>query len=371
MRLLYITNDLNVRGGVERILSDCVNHLVQNCDYQIYIATVSDRTTSAYEYDERVVILSLGAKHSHAKFIGRLADMIYFGKALHALITEVKPDVVIKVQTSGYSWVVPMVCSSVPKVLWVHTSKMGLTTTMDHNQSRWFNRLYWHICPHLMERYDKTVLLTEEDSRDWGLKNASVIGNFTNYEHDSNHTSTLREKHAICIARYDYFKRLDLLIDIWQQVQAEHPDWTLDIYGGHGDDRERIENLVQTKNLAGCIVLHDATDRIDEKLLASSVFCFTSQFEGFGLVLIEAMQFGLPVVAFSTVGVNSIVNDGHNGYLIPFGDTQTYAKRLNALLSSYDLRKRMGDHAKESLTPFSKAEIMKKWNRLFEELKKE
>ncbi len=219
-----------------------------------------------------------------------------------------------------------------------------------------------------MQLYTKVVLLTEDDRRDWNLSNGVVIGNFTNYENSADRISPLTHKQAICIARYDYFKRLDLLVDIWQIVHATHPEWTLHVYGGQGDAKTNVETLVHERNLQDTIILHGSTSRIDEKLLESSVFCFTSQFEGFGLVLIEAMQFGLPVIAFSTVGVNAIVQDGHNGYLIPFGDTSAYAQKLSALLSSYDTRRRMGTNAKHSLTPFSKAEIMKEWMFLFTSL---
>lgn len=368
MKLLYITNDLNIRGGVERILADCANSLVGIQDYNVYILTINEYTTSAYKYDKRVHILSLKHKRSKVKFLGKFFDMYSFHKALAENISCIRPDIVIKVQTSGYSWVIPFVKCSIPKVLWVHTSKEGLEITMKKNQNAFFNIFYWKMCTILMERYHKVVLLTEDDRKAWGVKNGIVIGNFTNYENVNEKKSTLKEKNAICIARYDYFKRLDLLVNIWEKVHRDFPDWKLNIYGGNGLEKDNISKLVESLKLSDCIFLHDATNEIGRKLQESSIFCFTSQFEGFGLVLIEAMQFGVPVIAFSAVGVNSIVENDYNGFLVEFGNIDEYVIKLKTLLRSYDMRKTISGNAQDRLYKFSKSNIMKKWTTLFETL---
>jgi len=368
MKLLYIVNDLCVKGGVERILSDVVNYLVKNNDYQIVIATINENTKSAYEYDDRVQIIPVKYTPSNLRYAGKVLDMFSFGKALGKLISEIKPDAVIKVQTSGYSWVIPWVQKSVPKLLWIHTSQQGLAITLKKNQNAVFNYLYWKTCRFFMGLYHKTIMLTEEDMKDWKLNNGVAIYNFTNFENNSGQVSSLNNKNAICVARYDYFKRLDLLVEIWEKIHAKFPDWTLSVYGGYGEERDNIGKLVKSKGLADCIQLNGSTNQIDQKLIESSVFCFTSQFEGFGLVLIEAMQFGLPVVAFSTVGVNTIVKDNNNGYLVRFGDVDTYADKLSSLLESYEERQRLGENARKSLSLFSKEKVMRMWTDLFESL---
>lgn len=368
MKLLYITNDLCIKGGVERILADCVNYFVHDLAYEIYIVTINEYKSSSYDYNEKVHIISLNHRKSNIRFFGKFYDMFTFYKSLDEVLSSIVPDIVIKVQTSGYSWVIPMVKKEIPKILWVHTSKEGLEITMKKNQNVFFNYIYWKICVFFMEKYHNVVLLTKDDVEAWGVKNGVVIGNFTNYENVNGEESTLKEKNAICIARYDYFKRLDLLIKIWEKVHSDFPDWKLNIYGGYGSEKDNISNMVDTLNLSDCVFLHDATNEIGRKLQESSVFCFTSQFEGFGLVLIEAMQFGVPVIAFSVVGVNSIVENGRNGFLVEFGNIDEYVIKLKTLLESYEMRKSIGGNAKKSLGNFSKTNIMKKWTMLFESL---
>jgi glycosyltransferase involved in cell wall biosynthesis len=113
----------------------------------------------------------------------------------------------------------------------------------------------------------------------------------------------------------------------------------------------RVRDVIQKDGLNG-IVRHDGVLTGSEKHLAyakASIFCFPSFFESetFGLVLLEAMQFGLPIVATSWRGIPSVVTEGDNGYLVPIRDSRAVANRLEALLRDPDLAAEMGRRGRE------------------------
>lgn len=364
LKILYIVNGVCTKGGVERILSDSVNYLVDNCGYDISILTLDGNVQSVYPYSPKVRFIS----YSHAwnvSFLGKLKDMFKFHRYLSDIINETEPDVVVKVQTSGYSWIIPWVKSVVPKVLWVHTSKIGVRKSMKAYQNHFFNWVYFRLCSYFMSRYNKVVMLTEDDRRDWNVKNGVVIPNFTNFNILSTVKSSGGKKRAICVARYDYFKRLDLLVEAWSGIHNQFPDWILEIYGGEGDCKPAISEQVVRHNATDYIKLYEACDNIGTKYSESSVFCFTSEYEGFGLVLLEAMSHKLPVIAFSASGVNSIVKDDYNGYLVPFGDVDSYQQKLSSLLSSPELRNALGQNGLSTACLYSKTSIMREWQTLF------
>jgi glycosyltransferase involved in cell wall biosynthesis len=103
--------------------------------------------------------------------------------------------------------------------------------------------------------------------------------------------------------------------------------------------------------------------------LEGSVFVMTSRFEGFGMVLIEAMSCGLPCIAFDCpYGPREIIEDGKTGYLIPYDNDDMFVERLTYLMEHPEVREQMGRAAKESVKRFSEELVMKKWKQFYESL---
>ena len=120
--------------------------------------------------------------------------------------------------------------------------------------------------------------------------------------------------------------------------------------------------IAQSVNMPGAV--RDVTPYVEQ----SSILCLTSEYEGFGIVLIEAMLKGLPVIAFEYVGVHDIIEDGVDGYIIPFGDVEAYADKLRSLMSSREERLRLREAAFRSVTKFNRERVMRRWTGLFETL---
>ena len=119
------------------------------------------------------------------------------------------------------------------------------------------------------------------------------------------------------------------------------------------------------------VVMHQPTTSIDEKYLKSSMLLMTSRFEPFGLVLPEAMSYGLPVIAFDCpYGPADIISEGKDGFLIKNRDINDYVEKVCLLMENEDLRIKMGQAGILSSQRFKVNNIMPQWIQLFNQLSK-
>ena len=126
--------------------------------------------------------------------------------------------------------------------------------------------------------------------------------------------------------------------------------------------------LAKELEVEDSFLMPGAVNDVNAELESSDILCLTSEYEGFGIVLIEAMMKHVPVMAFEYVGVHDIINDGEDGFVVPFGDTDRYAERLRLLMESPAERERLADNALISVKKFDKEYVMRQWVILFENL---
>jgi len=216
-------------------------------------------------------------------------------------------------------------------------------------------------------RADVLLSLTEGDANDWRkiANSVVVIPNIVSLN-TTDRYSSCESKSVIFVGRLVEQKDILCLLEVWFKVVSIHPDWILHIYG-EGKYEAIVRNEVST--MKGNVVLHRPTERIIEKYLESSIFLLTSMYEPFGLVLPEAMSCGLPVVAFDCpYGPADIITDGVDGFLIKDRSVESFVHRVDQLMSSYDLRRRMGQAGIRSSQRYRSEVIMPQWVTLFEQL---
>ena len=217
--------------------------------------------------------------------------------------------------------------------------------------------------------YDHIVVLTQEDKKDnWDDQpHVSVIPNpisFTN-----NHIlAELEEKKAITIGRLSYPKNYKSLINVWKIVTDKHSDWLLEIWGA-GEEYKTLNQRIISLGLQNNIFLKGYTNDVSLKLAESSLFILSSIFEGFGLVIIEAMSCGVPVVSYACpCGPQDIIADGHDGFLVPVKNEKVLADRSCRLIEDKELRKEMGKAARLKAEQYDIKNIIPMWMELFNQL---
>jgi glycosyltransferase involved in cell wall biosynthesis len=168
----------------------------------------------------------------------------------------------------------------------------------------------------------------------------------------------------IAAGRLAYQKGFDLLLEAFAAVAAKHPDWTLDVFG-KGPQGEPLEQFVVDLGLGGRVRINAPTDRLGERMRDASVFILSSRYEGFPLVLLEAMAAGLAVVSFDCpTGPAEILTDGNSGLLLPAGDVPALAAALDRLMVDESLRRRLAAAAPAAVLPYSTRQVGRRWDEL-------
>lgn len=372
MTILYLIAATYRPAGMERVLAAKANWLAAH-GYDIIVATTDQMgRPNAFEFDERIRFVDLGINYEENNGQSFLDKLIHYpGKQLRhrsrlkALIKKEKPDVIVSMFCNDAAFI-PSIAGRARTVLEIHFSRFkrlqygrtGIWALADRLRS-------WNDL-RTVRRFDRFVVLTEEDKGYWGeLPNITVIPNPRTFTTDS--PATLDSKTVIAVGRYNFQKQFDALIRAWALLKRDFPDWTLRI-AGDGEEKASMLWSIAEHGIEDRVILGPEKD-MQSAYRNSSILAMSSRFEGLPMVLLEAQAMGLPIVSFACkCGPKDVITDGVDGYLVPEGDVTTLADRLFQLMSDADLRHHMGAAAYKASERFDENVIMDKWIHLFAEL---
>lgn len=387
MKLLYFTIQINMVGGLARIVIDKINWLVDK-GYDITLCNIEALDVKpAYPIDPRVKLIRGDIQTKPGGILTRAKGVMGAVNRTKEVIQQVKPDIIINAHCPLVTWILLFVCRDIPKLVEIHQSRQGLEVFDRQFMSpmaRWIHR---HSTKWIYSKYDRFVVLTHGDQESWQCKNCMVIPNFSNFDSGAvrngavllrnaalrknsklnTQNSRLKTHQIIMLARLMPQKRIDLMIEVWAKLAKEFPEWSVKVLG-EGMLRPQLEEKIRTLGLQKSFLLPGEVKDVTDELEASDILCLTSEYEGFGIVLIEAMAKGIPVIAFEYVGVHDIINDNVDGFIVPFGDVDAYAQKLRQLMTEKDIYERLSTAALSSVHKFDKELVMQKWDKLFQKI---
>ena len=370
MRILYVFHSLAYWGGIERILVDKMNYLASEYGYDIFMLTTGQGDHPIpYSLDPLVHLEDLNIRlHQRYQYHGLKRLLVnwkltrLFKKRLAYQIIKLRPDVIVCTSASLLEIdIVTQLKGNIPLVIESHSicqqtiGQGGIRKMYDNYEYR-----------RLLSKAQVLVALTEGDGLEWRQihPNVKVIPNLV-HQNDGK-LSSLNNKKVIWVGRLDYQKRPLEIVEIWKKVYPQFPDWCLDIYG-EGEQLQELEYAVQQLDMN--IHIHPPTTRIFDCYHESSILASTSLYEPFGLVIVESMSCGLPVVAYNCpYGPADIIMDGFDGYLVENNNQSLFANRLCHMMSNISIRKKMGENAVNSAKQYSANNIMPMWNELFKKI---
>lgn len=376
MKLIYCIHSLYNPGGMERVLLNKVVWFREHTDWEIVIVTTDQKNRPTfYPFPDGVRMVDLGVNYSDdngKSFLMKLRGFIKRRKIhkrlLNNLLSVEKPDIVDCFYPGECSFV-PSLKDGSKKVMELHQSKLfhhqynrsGLMGLADKVRAKMDERL--------VRKFDSFVVLTEEDAAMWGdVPNIKVIPNAAKFI--SSGYSSCQNKRVIAVGRLDYQKSFDRLIEAWALVQQtdKYSDWHLDIFG-QGAWRDMLQQMIDERGLQDRVTLNKPTKDIAKEYASSSTLVMSSHYEGFPMVMIEAMACGLPVVTFDyKCGPRDIIDHEINGLLVKDGDIEALAQAMKQLMRDNAARKRMGENAKRVVETYSEETVMKLWIELFNTL---
>lgn len=375
LKVVYCFPSICHAGGVERVLTTKVNYLanqVDKYDVTIILTDGADRKPF-YELSDEVKVINLHIEFEELwemSFIKKVPTYMkkqrLFKKRLRDMLMELRPDITVSTLHQEINFInnIPDGSKKIGEMLinrqHYRIFEADTTYSLKNIFAKW--RL-WSLTRKL-RRLDGFVVLTQEDKLLWReLDNVSVIP--YPLPAISEQKSSLTEKRVIAVGRYVHEKGIDLLLQAWSMVEKRCPDWRLDVYGA-GDAKPYHKLARELKLDETRYALNGPTNSLTQEYLNSSIFTLSSRFEGFGMVILEAMSHGLAVVSFDCpCGPKAIIEKGVDGVLVENGEPTKLAQRIVQLIEDENWRRALADRAWEKTRRYSIGVIGKQWEQLF------
>lgn len=385
MHIVYVTNSIDYIGGIETVLFHKCNYFVSlNHNATIVVSDSSGTNKYASQLDKRVRIIDTGAKlfeyNGRSGIINKIKAFcktgILFAK-LRRVLKSIKPDIVISVGKSE-KFIIPFLSIGEK---WIsireyHFDKHYRQQNARYNDRNklssvvhaWLGYTIEHYFP--MPSYDATVILTKQDHvENWKRSSkVKVIPNPVMLLDLA--VPVQRDKKVISVSRITRVKQVHHLILAWKEVHRYAPDWLLEIWGpSDANYKKEIQLMIRECNLQDVVTLCGPTYDPLPIMSSASIFAFASAYEGFGLVLVEAMSCGLPCVSYTCpCGPKDIITNGVDGLWVENGNVKDMAEKLLLLIRDENRRKTMGQAALEKAKQYSIENIGQRWLALFDEL---
>lgn len=372
MKILYYLPSLYTSGGLERIIVFKANYFANHLpDAQVVLVTSEQlNKPSFFPLSENVKHIDLNVCIDYPFDQPPLLKLLRFpflyrkfkNKFLKILNQE-KPDIVISTIRREINFLQLLNDGSI-KVAELHVTKEFYHPNFPKGIDGFLRKRKDNVRLKKLKLMDAVVFLTAQEKSFWPeLSNVHVIPNPLVLQPTGR--STCQEKQVIAVGRYVPQKGFDLLVEAWHIVNASHPDWVLKIYGD--GNAVELQDQIDRLNLTESCKLKPSTTAIEEKYCDSSIFVLSSRYEGFGMVLVEAMACGLPAIAFDCPsGPSEIIQDGVDGFLVKNGNVEKLAERISTLIKDDLLRKEMGEKALVNSARFHMENIAEQWKYLFE-----
>ena len=351
-KIAFVCGNISKRAGIERAVINLANILVHYSEITIVSASSTHSNVAPYNLDQRVNIIH-GNIATPQSLFGVIA---YSFKIIHLLkrITQ-QEKIDILVGTMCYINVSILFVPRASRFAWEH-----FTATFIRPVTRILRSIFYRFA-------DAVVCLTKADAKHYKMNNVHVIPNCNSLEigkDDYNRSS----KTIVALGRLSSEKGFDMLLQTAVSIRAKHPDWHIDIYGD-GRERENLQTQILQLEIDDFVTIYEPVSDVKEILKSSSIYVMTSHYEGLAMVLLEAQCCGLPLVSFDCPnGPGEIISDGVNGYLVPPGDVEMLADKINYLIENPEKRVEMSVNSRKNAENYTPEKIAQKWIDLFESL---
>ncbi len=386
-KIAFIINSPYTLGGMQRVVTSLANSLIsKNYDITIICTEITDelKTKNAYNLNKNVKVILVDKGKSVKDLFARVLRRInrYTGLLKFNFCTQyyakfyfpvkLKNSIRDKLKKENYDYVIALGgYYSILLGLLKDELKNSICVGWQHNtyEAYFETRFKYHyneknLFKHYTKKLDAVVVLTDFDANEYKNNfniNAKRIYNpLTTFA--SNEISNLDSNIIVSVSRISIEQKgLDYLLEIFEKIKAYKTDAKLKIVGG-GEDFSKLKDMVEKSKYCDDIELTGQSNEVEKILRLSNVFVSTSRWEGFGLVITEALSCGLPIVSFDNSGPSEIINkNGVNGFIIPKYDLDEFAKTVVKLLNDRNLAYSVQNEAVLRAKDFKSEKIACEW----------
>ena len=383
MNLLYCIPHLYNSGGMERVLTQKVNWLAAHTDYTITIVTTEPTPTGTpkcyFPLSEKVQVVELNidfnadyTKPLLPKYCAHMRRMRAYKRALTEYIVQHGIELCISLGGKEIAFLRHLPCRTIAEMHFAMDQRRQLIEA-NHKS------LFWSLVGEVRTRQlvqavkplERLVVLTDADKAAWekaGCTNVTVIPNPCSLDGQKVSIKSAKSKTILAVGRLHEQKGFDLLLQAWKPIEKTYSDWSLRIVG-EGPKRAELEAQIESQSLKR-VVLAGATNNVLDEYEAASIFVLSSRYEGFSLVLAEAMWCGTPCVSFDCPHGPAELLADDRGWLVPDGDIAELTAQIAYALSHPEEALKCAQKAQSfAQTTYSEAAIMPQWVQLIESCK--
>ena len=377
--IFFIWRSMALLAGIERVLSIKINWLASH-GYKVILVT--------YEQGCHPIILSLHPNvtiiniktpfHRLSKYPLFLRYFKYirmkttFQSRLKDIVEEFHPDIVLTI--AGCMNVIKEIyksCKHTKIIMESHETYHSVTKEylyMSNPILRIAAKLYDNQNINTLNRINRIVTLTQGDADEWRKHISTpikIIPNPLTYFPESITNSQRPYYRIIAAGRIEDVKGFDKLIKAFAIIADKCPQWRVDIFG-KGSKESSLQSLIAQYRLENRIAILPPTKDIYIEYQKSDFYVLSSQHEGLGMVLLEAMSCGIPCLSFDCdYGPREIIKDGVTGLLVEDGNIVKLAEGMLWMINHPDERILMGGKARKSVKHYQTNYIMQQWIELF------
>ena len=379
MKIVYCTDSICYPGGIQTVTITKANALSKIEGNEVWIIVTDNKREPIENIEKNVHLIDLDINYYEDDYKSKwhILKGIFIKRKQHKnklrnILNDIGPDIIVSTGTSEKFFLPNIKINSNPLFIReIHFTRNYRSL----NARNLFEKISAKIGDFIdyklsINRYNSIVVLTEQDKNENWENNKKIIAIPNPIKSLPYKTSTIENKKVIAAGRLTHQKNFASLIRSWNSVVKNHPDWSLEIYG-NGAEYNNLLTLISNLKLEKHVFLKGHSYNILEEMANASIFTLTSTFEGFGLVIVEAMSCGLPVISYNCpCGPKDIISDGTDGFLVPLNDEQCLAEKINLLIENEALRKQMSEAALIKSQKFTAKEVISIWMNLFNTLKK-
>ncbi|TBR78395.1 glycosyltransferase family 4 protein [Campylobacter novaezeelandiae] len=341
MKILLIIGDITLKGGAERVVSNLAN-LFYDKGLDVEILSFYKKNEKSYFFINPDIKISFFHQKGHDEI----------KKGFYKLVYKYYESFIIKNRYKDKDYIIYNNCTQFP----FFKNKNTRYLKIQHSKLKILKRDKF---------FDTLIILSSKELNIWKkyYKDVRLIPNFLSSLPKEN--ANLEQKIILSIGRMtnEDTKGFFRLLDIWKVIQKENSGarYRLHIVG-EGEAREKLLDKIKQEKIEN-VMIKPFVKEIEKEYLSASIYAMASYFEGLPMSLLEASSFALPCIAFDVnSGPSDIIEDGKSGFLIKDGDLKEFALKLQLLMNDLNLRKSMGQKAKELIElKFSKEVVFKKW----------
>lgn len=348
--ICFFINDISSTGGTERITSWIANYLVEN-GYHITILSYRNGEVSHFKCNDKVKLDSLHLENSNGFIERKIKPYIEVKK----FFSNNHFDIIINVDVILCLYTLPLKKMLNAKIIaWEHFNYRSNNGVKNRSRAR---KLAGSLA-------DGIIVLTQTDKEEYS-KNLNLhcpIFVINNPVEKNNHMklNENKEKIVIAVGRLTYQKNIQEMITIWNSLGVETSEWKLQIVGS-GEEKEILERMITELNIKN-VEFMGFTNNPEDYYQKAKVILMTSRYEGMPMVLLEAQSAGLPIISYDCfTGPSEIIIDKRNGFLIPYGDKEVFAKKLFELINNEQLINEFSENSSVDSQRFSIDKIGEKW----------